>query len=146
MDKFLFAERLKDLLIENDLKPTALANLINCKRPTVYRYLNAIEIPTLEMSIQLANLFNCTMENLLGLEIDNYTNEFLPCPPFNEQFKYILKYFGVTKYKLCKTTGIAESAIYYWANGKTQPSLESIVRIAEYLNCPIDFVIGRTRG
>ena len=31
----------------------------------------------------------------------------------------------------------------YWVQNKTQPSLVSVVRIAEALHCAVDFVLGR---
>lgn len=142
----LLAERLQELLIENNLKATKLADNIGCKKSTIYNYLNGAKLPSLEMSIKLANYFKCTMENLIGIELENYTNEFFPCPPFNVRLEFLLKYYNISRYKLRTSIGVSESMAYYWAKGNTKPSFENIIKIAEYLNCPIDFVIGRTRG
>lgn len=143
--KFAFSERLQDLMIERNLNAPALAKILGCQRSTINRYLNGNVIPALDISIKMANYFGCTMENLLGIDLENHINEFLPCPPFKGRIDFLCKHFGISRYELCKRLDISESVAYYWSKGKTKPTLENIVEIAKCFDCSIDFVIGRTK-
>ena len=144
MNLSLFVERLRDLMMDCNINVPTLAKALGCQRSTINRYLNG-NFPSVEMSIKLANYFNCTMEILLGIDDENHINEFLPCPPFKDRIPFLCKHFGISRYELCKRMDISESVAYYWAKGTTAPTLVSIVKIAECLDCSIDFVIGRTR-
>lgn len=138
-----FAERLSELLFENDLNPPKLAKAIGCKRNTINRYLSGNNMPAVAILIRMADYFACTTDFLLGLEQENYANKFKTCPPFQEQLPFLCRYFDKTKYALQKETKIPESAIYNWQRGKTSPTIDSIIKIAKFFQCTVDFVLGR---
>jgi len=138
-----FAERLNELMIENDIKSPELATKLGIHRSTISRYLSGNKIPSVKNVISLANYFNCSTDYLLSLTDENKVKTFKPCPPFNEQLKFLLDYYKITKYQLQKWTQIAESSIYYWQRKKSNPDIDSIIRIAKCLECSVDFVLGR---
>lgn len=57
-----------------------------------------------------------------------------------EQIADRLKQVGVSRYKLAKDTGINESQLSRFFNGKINLSFERITQIAEYLECEIKLV------
>ena len=138
-----FAERLKDLIIENGLTPKTLGEAVGIDRTTVTRYLKGVRIPSVDTFVSIADYFNCTADFLLGFEEISSKNKFITRPPFKEQLKIILDYAGISKYQLRKWTEIAESAIYDWQRGDNEPSLSNIVQMARKLNLSADFIIGR---
>ena len=69
--------------------------------------------------------------------------EFRQRPPFPEQLTFLLKHFNVTKYRMEKDTGLAEKTVNRWHNGKTQPTVDSLIRLAKYFDCSVDFILGR---
>ncbi|MGN0788298.1 MAG: helix-turn-helix domain-containing protein [Christensenellales bacterium] len=81
---------------------------------------------------------------LLGLEEESIDKTFLQRKPFAEQFRAMLDYFDVSRYRLEKMTGIAESVLYYWAKGQKSPSVESLVIVCEKLGCRLDFFLARS--
>jgi predicted transcriptional regulator len=93
--------------------------------------------------VKLADYFNVALDYLLGLAEDSAYGAFSPCPPFGERLKEVCAEFNVSLYRLKKITGISESVIRYWTSGKTQPSIKSIIKIADALGCSIDFLVGR---
>lgn len=141
----IFAERLDDLLFEANISSLALAKELNCGRATIYRYLQGDRIPSVDMVVRLADYFHCTTDFLLGLDEENYPQEFLQCPPFKDRFAFLLEHFNITKYRLQKLSGVPESAIYNWQNGTFEPKIDNVIRIAKALDCPVDFVIGRVK-
>ncbi len=139
----VFAERLNELMLESDLNATAVAKKLCVDKSTISRYLSEEIAPTMQNAISIADLFNCSLDFLLGLSDDNLIKDFKECPPFGERLEQILKRKGKTKYALKKQTEISQSLLYYWTTGRFAPSIDNIVKIAEFLDCSVDYLIGR---
>lgn len=142
----IFAERLLDLILENGLTNKLLAENIDVDEYSVDRYLSGEYSPSLENLIKLANCFNITCDYLLGLENESSSKIFKACPPFKERLAFIIEKKGITKAELQRKTEIAESLIYYWLNGKYTPTVDSIIKLARYFDCSVDYLIGRTNS
>lgn len=63
---------------------------------------------------------------------------------FNNNFVQILQERNITAYKISKETGISQGRMNEYKSGKTMPTVENLVKIADYLECSIDFLLGRT--
>ena len=50
---------------------------------------------------------------------------------------------NVTQTELGKHCGYSHSAVVKWENGQCEPSLEALVKIADYFNVTLDFLLGR---
>lgn len=144
MDLKIFAERLTELIFDSKKTARDVAKQAGIGKTTIYEYLSGNKMPTLGNLIKLADYFNCSTDYLLGLEEESIDTAFLQRPPFHEQFESMLDYFDISRYKLEKMTGIAESVLYYWAKGQKTPTVESLVSVCEKLNCRLDFFIGRS--
>ena len=140
-----FPEILKDLIVENLANLTEVSDELGCGESTLSRYTTGKALPTLEMTVRLADYFSVTCDYLLGLDENNAASRFKPCPPFQKRFEDVLKHFHVSRYRLIQMTGIAESVMRYWVQGKTTPSIESVVKIAQALGCTVDYLIGREK-
>ena len=56
----------------------------------------------------------------------------------------IMQSKSVTSYSLSKATGISDSLIGYYRTEKNSPSAENLIKIADYFNISIDYLVGRT--
>ncbi len=146
MNLSIFAESLSELLLEYNLTPTAFAEKVGCGKATISRYLNEKKIPSVDMLCRMADFFGCSIDYLLGRETERYPNTFYPCPTFQERLPALCQQLKITKYRLQKETGVAESAIYSWQNGESSPNIINILKIAEAFECSVDFVIGRSKN
>ncbi len=63
---------------------------------------------------------------------------------FKDIFVQYLQDRGITAYKVAKETGISQGRMNEYKNGKITPTTENLIKIADYLNCSIDFLLGRT--
>lgn len=63
---------------------------------------------------------------------------------FVEILVQVLQERNITAYKLSKDTGIYQSTISQWKAGIAKPSLEAAEKIADYLDCSVDYLLGRT--
>ena len=75
-----FAERLGDFMDDSADNGLTLADKLGCGRNTIYRYLQANRMPSVSMTVLIADYFRCTTDFLLGLEDVNYSCNFPPCP------------------------------------------------------------------
>ena len=141
--KSYFAERLTELMDEASLNSPKLSAIIGCNDTSINRYKRG-ELPSLDILIRLADYYQCTTDFLLGLTEESASKKFLPVPPFSERLPILLKHFDISAYKLQKMTGIGETTMRDWKKNVNGPALDSIIRIAEKLECSVEFVIGRT--
>ncbi len=63
---------------------------------------------------------------------------------FSTIFGKYLQDNKITAYKVAKETGISQGLISDYKNGTKKPSTENLVKIADYLDCSTDFLLGRT--
>ena len=143
LDLKLFSERVDELIFDKNLKAVEFAKLCGISKSTVYEYLSGRKMPTLKNLIKIAEFFNVSTDYLLGLEKDVYTKNFKSCISFSTRFNEVLKECSMSRYKLEQLTGISESVLYYWAKGKTVPTVESLLTVSSALNCSFDYLIGR---
>lgn len=144
MNLSIFADRLSELIFDKKKKVREVAKDASVGKSTVYEYLSGQKTPTLHNLVKLADYFGCSTDYLLGLEEEQNELVFQPCKPFFERFEEVLQYFEITRYRLEKMTGIAESLLYYWAKGEKVPTIDNILLVCEKLDCRVDFFIGRS--
>lgn len=63
---------------------------------------------------------------------------------FKDIFGDFIQEKGLSLYKVSKETKIPKSIIYEWASGEREPVSEYIKILADYLNCSVDYLLGRT--
>lgn len=146
MNLSIFADRLSELIFDRKKTAREVAEEISIGKTTVYDYLSGQKMPTLSNLVKLADYFGCSTDYLLGLEQEQTELTFQVCKPFSERFQEVLQYFEISRYRLEQLTGIAESALYYWAKGQRRPTLEKILLVCEKLDCRVDFFIGRSNA
>lgn len=56
----------------------------------------------------------------------------------------IIEKMGITISQLAKEIGISQGNISDWKSGKCLPSLNALIKIADYLNVSLDYLVGRT--
>ncbi len=137
------SENLKDLMEEAEIKAPALAQATGIDSSTILTLLRGDGLPYVDTLVKLADYFKCSTDYLLGLTDQLSEEEFKQRPPFPEQLTFLLNHFKITKYRLEKQTGLSEKTVNRWHNGKTQPTVDSLIRLAKYFDCSVDFILGR---
>lgn len=62
---------------------------------------------------------------------------------FKEIFSEYIQKKNISAYKIAKETGISQSLISDYKTGTKKPSAENLIKIADFFNCSIDFLLGR---
>ena len=63
---------------------------------------------------------------------------------FTERFKKIIQTNNLTAYRVAKDTGISQGLMAEYHRGDKIPTVNNLVKIAEYLDCSVDYLLGRT--
>ena len=62
---------------------------------------------------------------------------------FGERLSELIFEQELTGKEFAKITGIKESCISFYIQGKSMPTVTSLIKIADYFNCSADFLLGR---
>lgn len=63
---------------------------------------------------------------------------------FKKIFVDYLQRNDISAYKLSKETGISQGLISDYKNGVKKPTIDNLIKIADFFKCSIDFLLGRT--
>lgn len=69
---------------------------------------------------------------------------FFDCQSFSSRLKDLRNSEGLTMLQLADAIGTTKATISNFENAQRNPSLEMLIRLADYFNVSIDFLIGRT--
>ncbi len=65
---------------------------------------------------------------------------------FTEQFREILQRRNITGYRIAKDTGISQGLMAEYNRGEKLPTINNLIKIADYLDCSVDYLLGRTEN
>lgn len=140
----IFAERLKELMNEKKLNAPALAKEIGANRTTISELLRGNYLPSAKHLVAIAEYFNCSADYLLGLiEFSPENFKYQAVKPFSERLRLCLKETHISEYRLQKDLNISGSLTYNWLHGKTQPTVDSLIKLSRYFGLHVDYILGR---
>lgn len=61
---------------------------------------------------------------------------------FTTRLKELREEAGLSMLELAREIGVSDAAICKWENGLAEPKIGYIVKLAEYFDCPVDYLIG----
>lgn len=63
---------------------------------------------------------------------------------FQNRFKQLKDSSGVSSYKIYTAIGSAPSTVTNWLEGKSVPDMNYLIKLADYFNVSIDYLVGRS--
>jgi transcriptional regulator with XRE-family HTH domain len=139
------SERLKEYMTERNLTQTALADITGITHTNISDFLSDKHLPSYENLTKLLYAFDCSADYLLG-KTDIHSEEPLhPVLPFGARLRTLLKAYNISGERLKRELPVSGSVLFKWLSGKSLPSTESLLRLADYLGCSVDFLLGRVR-
>ena len=63
---------------------------------------------------------------------------------FQDRLKQLRKERKVTQVQLATHLGYFHSAVVKWESGQCEPSYDVLIKIADYFNVTLDYLLGRT--
>lgn len=62
---------------------------------------------------------------------------------FSERIKRLRKNKGLKQQEIAELLGVKRNTYSDWENGKTEPSFENLIKLADLLEVSIDWLFGR---
>lgn len=145
MQSSSIGEKIKALRLENNLTLEQVGNAVGVGKSTVRKWENGmIANMRRDKIVSLAKALNTTPAYLLGYSEEQPTFTVSPDGTTNiyGRFEQLLQEKGLTAYKVSKATGIAQATFSDWKNGKSVPKLNKMIKIAEFLEVPLEWLQG----
>ena len=140
-----FAENLSSLMSERNVNAPTLAKHLCTDRSNVTRYLNGKRFPSFSGFIAIVEYFNVSADLILGLTDYAKETTFHPIISFGARLRVVMAETKTTQYELVAKAKISGSNVYKWLFQKSFPSVENLVRLAEYMDISVDYLLGRIR-
>ena len=65
---------------------------------------------------------------------------------FNERLSELMQFKGIKSEELAKKIGVTGSVVRRWTYNDTDVQLANLIKLADFFNCSIEFLIGRTEN
>lgn len=65
---------------------------------------------------------------------------------FNDKFVELLQIKGLKPYHVATATKISAGLMSEYKNGIKTPTVDNLIKIADFLDCSIDYLLGRTEN
>lgn len=134
--------RLKELTNKEDI--AKLTNLLELSNSSIiYQWQNNQKGMSLKSATIIANFFECTLDYLYYRTDDDKSLKNNINDNFGIQLKKILEQENSSQYQLIKNGIVSANTLNTWMHNKSIPNMESIIKIADFLNISIDYLVGR---
>ena len=141
-----FVERLKEQIILRNIDTKTLSEAIDVDPSTISHWKTEKYIPSTKAFFRLIDYFQCSADYMLGLT--DFPTENLhystPLLTYGNRLRDLLKENKLSQRTFIKDLKISKNLAYQWLSDNTLPSVEYLVKIAEYFDISVDILIGRT--
>lgn len=138
-----FAENLFLLMQEHNINAPALGKALKTDRTNITRYLRAERLPLYDGFVVMLEYFNVSADVLLGRKDFCNIEKFNPVQPFGTTLQRVLKETKTSQYRIQKDLGFSGSTTYAWLTNKSLPTIETMDKLADYLDVSVDYLLGR---
>ena len=128
---------------EHNLNASALGEKLDTHRTNITRYLQGKRLPSYSLFIKIVEYFNVSADVLLGRLDYCDIQEFQPVQAFGSTFRKALDETHTSQYELQKKLHFSSATTYAWLNNIRLPSVEHLKQLADYIDIPVDFLLGR---
>lgn len=138
--------RISDLRLDNDFKQLDVAKKLNVKHDTYSKWERGINDIPIQKCNELANLYNVSIDYLLGLSDYNFITERkeinfeLLC----ERLLFLRKSKKLSQEVLAQQIGFHQRTYSHYEDGSRLLTTFKIYHIAIYYNISIDYLVGRS--
>ena len=147
-DKVGFTDKINEFMLLNGYTATTLAETISVSPSTVYNLLqNRYKQPDTEVFFKLIECFDYSADYMLGfVEFPaEGTHYYPPIRKYGNKLRTLLKQKGETQKTFIDNMKISSCLAYKWLSDKTLPSVDYLIKIANYFEITVDNLIERTK-
>jgi transcriptional regulator with XRE-family HTH domain len=140
----VIVERIKELMFDHNKTVIDLSSDLNIEASLIYRCLRGEGLLQTVYLFKLADYFSCSLDFLLGSEDEMYSISLLQYPPFGDRLVQIYNQKSLTEYRVMKDTNISRARLHDWRCNLRLPTPDNLIILAQYFDCSLDYLVGRT--
>ncbi len=140
-----FKENLKILRKEYSLTQRELAKQLNLSEETIKNYEAGRREPTGKILCKLSIFFKVNPIEFIGLSLENDIDDNIINLEFMDigtKIRNQRKKMNLSQIELAQLLHIDQTAVSQWETGRTKPSMNSLIELAEILECEISDLVG----
>lgn len=145
----MLGKQLKFLRDLKHLSQQDVCNALNIEQSTLANYENNKRIPKIDILIKLANYYNVSLDELLGLKkmgaCGNCDNYFYEEGTANWEIRKKAEELNLSYETVLERTGIEQERLNSLWFGNSQPFAEELIRFSEVLDVSIDFLLDNSQ-
>ena len=139
-----FVDSLQDLMATRNIKPIDIHKATKISLNVIYAWLRNEGMPKLNSLIVLADYFQCYVDYICGrIEQESFTIS-TKLSSFSKRLRLLMSKNGVSIRKLSIEINISASNIHRFLTDTGKPLLENLIRLAEFFDCSLDYLLGRS--
>lgn len=139
----IFFDIIDDYIKRNDINMNTFSRIVNICQSSISDWMHYHYFPSINSALKIADFFNCSLDYLFGLSENQEYTPGASREDFIIRFDRLVKSHKLTFYRVAKECGFGQSAISKWHRGK-RPKIETLIVLANYLGCSMDYLVGRT--
>lgn len=154
-----FSERLSNCLKENKMSLGKLALKSGISTSSISRYISGERKPSDKALIKIAytlkvnpRYLDCSSNSkfisndelkvqystIMNTEIEQDNNS------FSKRLSFLMEFYDICQVDLCNALDIKKSSMSKYLSGSNLPKFNLLIKIADYFNVSIDYLVGRT--
>lgn len=138
----IFIERLREQLFEHNMTVEQLEIETSISSSNIYKWLRNESIPNLDSLTLLSRYFKCSIDFLTGRLIQNNYSPNNKSATFSIRLRTLINKTGFSNYKFANINNIPRTSLHHWLTGRSQPLMDNLIKLADYLDVSIDFLVG----
>lgn len=145
-DSIVRETRLAELRLDNDLKQKDVALKLDIEENNYSKWERNVTDITLDKFNELANLYDCSLDYLIGLTNSKTKSErkTVNLNLLSQRLLEMRKERNLTQEKLSNEIGYPQTTYSNYENGSRIPTIFKLMYIAIYYNISLDFLVGRS--
>lgn len=138
-----FVDILNDYIAKEDISINEFSKRIGIAERAVAKWMTMQYVPSINSVIKVADFFNCSIDYLFGLSENPTISLSERKEEFITRYDILRSKESLSSYKLAKECNFQQTMVSKWRRGK-YPKTETLIKLAEYLGCSIDYLVGRS--
>lgn len=152
----MLKQKLRELRTKKKLTQKELSEKLGLSKNAVCEYEKGRAEPSIETLIKLSRIFEVSLDYLVGLEDKSettahkaniyFTDETKTHDSINFRLKELRKSRGLKQKDLAAVLQVSPQSIGYYENLVNKPDPETLIKIADYFNVSVDYLLGRNEN
>lgn len=139
-----FIDIVSDTLLIENIPIKTFAQRIDVSAPVVGQWIRQEIFPTAASAVKVADYLDCSLDYLFGRSSQREFIRAASPVSFKTRLKDILCAQSISRYKIARACGIEPSLMSKWLLNGCMPKIESLLKLADYFNCSLDYLVGRS--